>query len=82
MRAKYLHAVESMTNVIVGYGINLILVHYVLHAMGYAISFTENASMGLLFAVVSFIRGYSIRRVFNKIIQRVYYGEKTQVQEI
>jgi hypothetical protein len=72
IRARYLHALESMTNVVVGYAINLVLVYTILHFLGYDIGLKDNASMGLIIAVVSFVRGYTIRRVFNRIVNRVY----------
>ena len=67
-----MHALESMTNVVVGYAINLVLVYTILHFLGYDIGLKDNASMGLIIAVVSFARGYTIRRVFNRIVNRVY----------
>ena len=72
IKSKYLHASESLTNVVLGYFINLALVHYVLHALGYEITLGQNAGLGILAAVVSFIRGYAIRRAFNSLIKRMY----------
>ena len=72
LRARYLHAAESMTNVIVGYLMNLVLVYILLHALGYDIKLLENAGMGLIIACVAFLRGYYIRRIFNNIVQKVY----------
>lgn len=72
IRARYLHATESMANVVVGYLINLVLVYYLLHFFGYDIKLSENASMGLIIACFAFMRGYLVRRLFNKIIGRIY----------
>ena len=72
LRARYLHAAESMANVIVGYLMNLVLVYVLLHALGYNIALLENAGMGLVIACVAFLRGYIIRRFFNGIVQKVY----------
>jgi uncharacterized membrane protein len=72
IRARYLHATESLVNVIVGYAINLLLVYILLHALGYQIRLLENAGMGLVIACFAFARGYCIRRIFNKIVQRAY----------
>ena len=74
MRARYLHAAESMTNVVVGYFINLFLVYFLLHWLGFNITLGENAAMGLMIAVVAFARGYVVRRFYNTIIERVYNG--------
>lgn len=72
IRARYLHAAESMTNVVVGYLINLGLVYGLLHWLGFNITLGQNATMGLFIAVVAFLRGYVVRRFYNKLIGKVY----------
>jgi uncharacterized membrane protein len=72
IRARHLHAAESMANVIIGYLVNLVLVYFLMHLLGYDIKLIENASMGLVIACFAFLRGYIVRRVFNKIISGVY----------
>ena len=72
IRARHLHAAESMANVVIGYLINLILVYSLMHLMGYNIKLIENAGMGLIIACFAFMRGYVVRRMFNKIIKGVY----------
>ncbi len=64
------HAAESAANVVVGYVINLVLVYVLMHWLGYAIQLHESASMGAVFAVVAFVRGYSIRRLFHRFAQK------------
>jgi len=76
VRARYFHAAESMTNVVLGYLINLVLVYYLLHMFGYSIKLSENAGMGLIVACVAFMRGYAIRRMFNRLVQKAYNKEK------
>ena len=46
--------------------------HLLLHSLGYNIQLHENAKMGAIVVSVSFLRGYYIRRIFNKIVRRVY----------
>ena len=72
IRARYLHAAESMTNVIVGYLINLVLVYGLLHWLGFDITLGQNAAMGLVIAMVAFLRGYVIRRMYNNLVKKVY----------
>lgn len=72
IRARHLHAAESMANVVIGYLVNLVLVYFLMHLLGYNIKLIENASMGLVIACFAFLRGYIVRRVFNKIISGVY----------
>ena len=72
MRARYFHAAESMTNVVVGYLINLVLVYSILHFLGFNITLKDNATMGVIVALVSFMRGYIIRRIFNDVVRKAY----------
>ena len=72
MRARYFHAAESMTNVVVGYLINLVLVYSILHFLGFNIALKDNATMGVIVALVSFMRGYIIRRIFNNVVRKAY----------
>jgi len=72
IRARYLHAAESMTNVVVGYLINLGLVYGLLHWLGFDITLSQNAAMGIVIAMVAFLRGYVIRRMYNNIVKKVY----------
>ena len=72
IRARYLHALESMTNVVVGYAINLVLVHTILHFLGFNITLKDNATMGVIIGVIAFVRGYTVRRIFNRIVNKAY----------
>ena len=65
-----MHAAESLTNVLVGYLINLVLVYLILHWLGYGIRPAENAAMSLVLASVSFLRGWWIRKLFNRLANR------------
>ena len=57
---------------VIGYAINLVLVYTILHFLGYNIALKDNASMGVIVAMVAFMRGYTIRRMFNRIVNKVY----------
>lgn len=58
--------VESLVNVVVGFGINFLMNLLILPLFfGHAISLTANFVMGLIFTVVSVARSYAIRRWFN-----------------
>ena len=76
LRARHLHLAESLANVVIGYFINLILIHVLLHWLGYPIQLNENAQMGAIVVAASFIRGYCLRRIFNRIVGQVYAGLK------
>lgn len=72
IRARHLHLIESLANVVIGYLINLVLIHVLLHWLGYPIQLNENAKMGAIVVAVSFARGYCLRRIFNRIVGKVY----------
>jgi hypothetical protein len=69
--------VESMVNVVVGFGINFTMNLLILPLFfGHHISLSANFVMGLVFTVVSVARSYGIRRWFNgplrSLINRVF----------
>ncbi len=57
-------AIESAVNVVAGYLINVWLVYVVFRWLGYEVAMSESAGMGVVFAGVSFGRGYMVRRIF------------------
>lgn len=66
-QSKKLSAIESITNVFVGL-ITSFLIQLVLYPMlNIPVTVSQNIIITLVFFVASFIRGYLIRRLFNKI---------------
>jgi len=65
-QSKKHSAIESITNVFVGL-ITSFLIQLVLYPMlNIPVTFSQNIIITLVFFVASFIRGYLIRRFFNK----------------
>jgi hypothetical protein len=66
MQSKQRSALEAVTNVIVGYlvavGANLI----VLPAFGYNVTIYDSFAIGWFFTLISMIRSYALRRLFNR----------------
>ena len=66
MQSKQRRALESVTNVLVGFlvavGANLI----VLPAFGYNVTVYDSFAIGWLFTLISLIRSYALRRMFNR----------------
>lgn len=58
--------VESLTNTAVGFVISLGSTFVIFPLVGYASTFSKNLIVTLFFTVVSILRGYVIRRYFNK----------------
>ena len=59
--------IESITNVIVGYSINLLMQIIVFPIFGINIELHTNIYIGLCFTVVSILRSYTLRRIFNRL---------------
>ncbi len=62
--------IEALMNTFIGYFINLGVQLIVYPWFGATFTLTQNISIGLIFMVVSIIRGFVIRRWFNGQLQR------------
>ena len=58
--------VETETNILVGYCINFAANLTVLPLFGYHLTVRDNIGIGLIYTVISIIRSYVLRRVFNR----------------
>ncbi len=58
---------EALTNVAVGYGIAVATQIAVFPVFGLHASLADNLLMGVIFTVVSIVRSYSLRRLFEEI---------------
>jgi cobalamin synthase len=57
--------IEAWSNTLIGYFINLAVQLVVYPFYGATFSFGQNIQIGLIFMVVSMVRSYVLRRVFN-----------------
>lgn len=62
---------EAVFNTVVGYGINFTANLVILPHFGFDISIKQNIVLGLIYTLISIIRGYVIRRWFN-------FGDKSE----
>ena len=58
--------IEAVTNTVVGYGLAVATQFAVFLVFGLRVGVVEDLDLGLIFAVVSLIRGYALRRLFNR----------------
>ena len=65
MQSKKQSLIETLTSVFVGWLIGVILNLTVLPLFDYDITVTDSLLVSLIFTVVSVIRGYAVRRIFN-----------------
>lgn len=67
MQTKKMSLIETIVSVIIGYIISLAAQLIIFPLFDINVSLAENLMIGLFFTVVSIIRGYLVRRLFNWI---------------
>lgn len=66
MQTKRNSLIEAITNTAVGFCISLLATFIIFPIVGVESTGTKNVIITLFFTVISIIRGYVLRRVFNK----------------
>jgi hypothetical protein len=67
MQSKKLSAIESITNVVTGLIISFLIQLIIFPFLNIKVSINQNIFITFVFVIASFIRGYVIRRMFNKV---------------
>ena len=67
MQTRLQSFIETVLNVAIGYGVALASQILIFPMFGIHISLSDNLLIGLFFTVISIIRGYLVRRLFNHI---------------
>ncbi len=60
-------AIEALANVLLGYWIAVGAQMAIFPLFGVHLPLSENMAIGLLFTVISLVRGYALRRLFNRL---------------
>ena len=60
-------AYESITNIFIGYTVNILANFMIFPIFGWHITLEQNLIIGVFYTVVSFFRSFLIRRVYNRI---------------
>ena len=66
-QSRVMSLVESLANVLVGYGVAVATQWAVFPLFGLHTTLHENLVIGMVFTVVSIIRSYVLRRVFEAL---------------
>ena len=66
-QSRTMSAAESVANVAIGYGIALATQVVVFDALAIPVSLGQNLWIGVVFTVVSLVRSYLLRRMFNQL---------------
>lgn len=67
MQTKIHSAVESVVNILIGYLVALASQIVIFPMFSIHIALRENMLIGFWFTVVSLVRSYTLRRIFNKV---------------
>lgn len=66
-QSKKHSALESITNVVVGLVVSIITQMILYTILNIPVSFSQNLIITGVFFIISFVRGYLIRRFFNSL---------------
>ncbi|MCG9678719.1 hypothetical protein [Vibrio sp. Isolate24] len=70
MQSKKQSLIESVINVVIGYVVALLSQLTIFPLFGVHLPLTDNLLIGAFFTIVSIIRSYVIRRLFNRKYNR------------
>jgi hypothetical protein len=59
---------EAIINVVIGFGINFTANMLIFPLFGWKISAQQNLVLGIIYTLISIIRSYFLRRIFNRIM--------------
>jgi len=66
MQTKFHSLLESIVNVLIGYGVAVASQALIFPLFGIHIPLSDNLLLGLFFTIVSIVRSYVLRRIFNR----------------
>jgi len=65
MQTRRFSFLESLVNVGIGYGVSVVTQVVVFPLFGIRVPLRDNLTIGAVFTVISIVRSYTVRRVFN-----------------
>ena len=68
-QSRLMSLVESVVNVIVGYGVAVVTPILIFPAFGLHTTLAQTLKMGAVFTVVSIARSYVMRRLFERLLR-------------
>ena len=70
MQSRWMSFVEAITNIVVGYGLAVLTQIVVFPMFGLHATVGENLALGAIFTILSLIRGFLLRRLFNAALTK------------
>lgn len=74
MQSRWMSFVEATVNILVGYGLAVLTQLLVFPLFGLQASLWENLLIGGVFTVISLVRSFLLRRLFNALAGISYAG--------
>ena len=71
-QSRTMSFVEALTNVVVGYGLAVVTQIVVFPLFGIVATLDDHLAIGFAFVGVSLVRGYLLRRLFERLGKRLY----------
>ena len=66
-QSRLMSLVEAVANVVVGYGVAVVVQIILVPVFGLEVTVRQNLVMGLVFTAVSVVRSYLLRRIFESV---------------
>ena len=66
MQSRAMSFVEAVANVVVGFGLAVLTQVLVFPVFGITVTFDQHVSIAVIFTLVSLVRGYVLRRLFER----------------
>ena len=66
-QSRVMSLVEAIANVVVGYGVAVLTQILIFPVFGLNTTLVQNLAMGAVFTVVSIVRSFALRRLFEQI---------------
>lgn len=70
MQTRRHSAYEAVTNIVIGYTINMFANFLIFPHFGWSITLQQNLILGAIYTAISLTRSYLLRRAFNEITRR------------
>ncbi len=69
-QSRTMSLVEQVVSIGVGFAVSLIITAVVMPAYGHHVTWSQNLQITGIFTVASVVRGYAVRRFFNRLAAR------------
>ncbi len=67
MQSRRQSLIEAITNVVVGYALAVLTQIMVFPWFGLQVSLGDNLAIGAIFVIISLLRSYALRRLFEQL---------------